>query len=322
MPTQLLGSSAVDCDRSKAHVEDHVVEQQAEEEHGELEPAPKRPCHGDVEEDFDPSSEPGQNRQAVDDHVQDYPAKLLSHVLTREEHAAIPKDWPRPTGKTCDTPSINAYLPNLLKVSASDLHRLEGQLHRVQDAILDGLGPLINLWQALRDLRTDAEAPLGSVTVSAVVLPALQRSMVLLGSASAMIWVERRERILRKINPDPCDKASQLPPVSGQLFGETFIDNLKEHAQLSRAIAAVKRPKRDPPATAARGRSHYTQGGRTSGNRRFLGRHESAQYGGGSGARHQPYSHPQPRHRVPRQGHHSPSQQTGKKGSWPAPSGK
>ena len=119
VPTQLLGSSAVDCDRSKAHVEDHVVEQQAEGEHGELEPAPKRPCDGNVEEDFDPSSEPGQNRPAVDDHVRDYAAKLLSHVLTREERAAILKDWPRPTGKTFDTPSIDAYLPNLLKVSAS-----------------------------------------------------------------------------------------------------------------------------------------------------------------------------------------------------------
>ena len=108
-----------------------------------------------------------------------------------------------------------------------------------------------------------------------------------------MIWVERRERILRKINPDLCNKASQLPPASGQLFGKTFIDNLKEHAQLSRAIAAVKRPPRDSSATAARGRSHCTQGGRTSGNMSFLGRHESAQYGGGKGARNQPYSHPQ-----------------------------
>ena len=253
------------------------------------------------DEDFDPARSASSSRFKADERVTDYASRYCRHVLSSEARQKIVSEWSRPAGPAFETPSTDNFLPSLLKVSEKDLRRGESLLYRLHDGVLDALGPLCGLWQSFRDLRTTPDDSLRPVMVSAAdVLPAIQRSIVLMGSVAATLWHERQDRILQRLNPALVQPGGELPSdANGKLFGDQLLSQLKERAKLSRAVSEVKRPTRpvarplgqhsDCNRSQARRRLDHHESSRR--DDRFLGRHGPPSYGGSPGATtHRPYN--------------------------------
>ena len=119
--------------------------------------------------------------------------KHFNRSLSEEEREAIMQDFPKPNCDVLVTPRIDKEVKEQLKGKGKDAHwGAEKPLYKVQEQLLDVSGPLTCLWADL--MRKEA-----SLSAEDVLLT-VQRALVLLGSASHAISLERRRIAWARLN--------------------------------------------------------------------------------------------------------------------------
>ena len=203
----------------------------------------------------------------------------FNRSLSNEEREAIMKDFPRPNCDAVVTPKMDDEVKEQLRQKGKDAFLgSEKTLYRVQEQLLDTAGPLSCLWADL--LNKDA-------TVSKednVML--VQRALVLLGSASNTIMLERRKIAWSRFNPKLKSLASEeYDKRKTSLFGPGFLEKASKRIEASRTLDKVSyNPSCLPPKKKARFDNDKDD------LRHFLSRGASTWYGGRKNQRQQPYT--------------------------------
>lgn len=105
-------------------------------------------------------------------------------------------------------------------------------MYKIQEQLLEVTGPLVSLWVEL--LQPDAE-----LTKEEIVLQ-LQRALVLLGSTSHAINVERRKVAWARINPKLKPLAEEdYNDRQSNLFGPDFLEKASKKLEADKALAKV-----------------------------------------------------------------------------------
>ena len=143
----------------------------------------------------------------------------------------------------------------------------------MQDIILDTFGPLCtikmfeNLLVMLDNLGSNGVVQLDKSSINCF-LSCVKLALLIAGDASASINVNRRELVLKKINPLLASMAQEhFPDAERKLFGPGFEQKLKTRSETADTIekaAKVSAPGRGKPffrGIAFRGRQS-TRGGR------------------------------------------------------------
>ena len=111
----------------------------------------------------------------------------------------------------------------------------------------------------------------------------IQRALVLLGSASHAINIERRKIVWAKMNPKLRSLGSEEYGERGtDLFGPGFLEKASKRLEVEKTLAKVTKP---PPQLGKRGRYEHDK----SDLRSFLSKGASVQYGNTKNRRQQPY---------------------------------
>ncbi len=139
-------------------------------------------------------------------------------MLSSEEREAIMKDFPRPNCDALVIPKIDEEVKEQLKQKGKDAHfGAEKSLYRIQDQLLDIAGPLTCLWADL--LNKDASVSREDT------LMLVQRALVLVGSTSNAITLERRKIAWSKLYPKLKSLANEdYDKRKTQLFGPGFLE--------------------------------------------------------------------------------------------------
>ena len=124
--------------------------------------------------------------------VQKYLDKQFNKLLADKDQEAILKEFPVPDCDAVKATTLDPEVMEPLKSKGKDLwNGAERNLYKIQEQLLDVTGPLTSLWVKL--LQSDVEP-----TKQEIVL----RLLVLLGSTSHAINVERRRVAWARINPN------------------------------------------------------------------------------------------------------------------------
>lgn len=135
----------------------------------------------------------------------------FNRSLSNEEREAIMKDFPRPNCDAVVTPKMDDEVKEQLRQKGKDaFFGSEKTLYRVQEQLLDTAGPLSCLWADL--LNKDA-----TVSKEDIVM-LVQRALVLLGSASNTITLERRKIARSRFNPKLKSLASEEYDKGKQVY--------------------------------------------------------------------------------------------------------
>ena len=204
--------------------------------------------------------------------------KHFNRALTPSERKAILKDFPKPCSKPLEVPKLDKQVKEHIKGKGKDPHYgQEKSLYKIQEAVLDVSGPLTCLWGDL--LNEEAKYSKQDI------LMLIQRSLVLLGSASHAISQERRKIAWSRINPKLKSLADEdYGKREDSLFGPGFLYKASKKLEVDKTIRKVSQS--GPPPKKARYSKH------TSDLRHFLDKGATARYGSGRSQRHQPYQPP------------------------------
>ncbi len=118
-------------------------------------------------------------------------------------------------------------------------------LKEMQDHILDVFGPLStvyeNLLAMLESSSSDGIVELDKDSVLNF-LTCIKHAMLLAGDATACLSVNRRELVLKKINPLMASLAQEhFPNTERQLFGPNFEQRLKTRSETAETIGKASR---------------------------------------------------------------------------------
>ena len=157
-------------------------------------------------------------------------------MLAEDEREAIKKDFPRPRAKAMATPKLDDQVKDQMKSKGKDPHFA---LFKIQDQLLDVSGPHICLWSDL--LYKEAKVTTGHLLL-------IQRALVLLGSTSHAITVERRKVAWGKINPKLRNLATaDYGEREENLFGPGFLEKASKRIEAEKTLAKVNRPNAKRP---------------------------------------------------------------------------
>ena len=228
--------------------------------------------------EFDPSVDPKDTWQAPQ-VMTTFLEKHFNRSLSPEEREAIVKDFPRPNCDAMVTPKMDEEVKEQLKQKGKDAHfGSEKTLYRIQEQLLDTAGPLTCLWADL--LNKDA-------TVSREDMVMLvQRALVLFGSVSNAITLERRKIAWSRFNPKLKSLGTEeYEKRKTSLFGPGFLEKASKKIEASKTLDKVAyAPNRPPPRKRARFDNDKDD------LRSFLSRGASTRYGGRKVQRQQPYN--------------------------------
>ena len=151
--------------------------------------------------EFDPSVEPKDAWNPPPPMVS-FLEKHFNRTLEEDEREAILKDFPKPYCKTIIAPRLDDQVREQLKRKGKDPNfGAEKSLFKIQDQLPDVVGPLTCLWADLLDKEA-------GVTPEDTLL-LVQRALVLVGSVSHSITLERRKIAWSRINPKLKSLASE-----------------------------------------------------------------------------------------------------------------
>ena len=183
--------------------------------------------------------------------------RALRHTLTRSERAELVLKFPRPDTPAATTPKLDRSLTD-----AFGLGRYTREpWFSVQDQLLDALGPLVALWEALVSKPS-------SIT-STEMESYIRTSITLLGSVNSHLTTKRRVAHLERVDKGLTPVAEEEFPEAGEnLFGEQLLERIKRRAETQQAFSTVlrrlkddrKRPSDgDHSSPAKRPRLHYSK---------------------------------------------------------------
>lgn len=190
---------------------------------------------------FDPESITADDEytfeaQAV---INQYLEKHLRRTLDKDTRTQMHKTHPVPkTPATAKPPQVDKFIKDHL--AARFPSREDGELSRVQSALLKTSGPIACLWSELIE-NGMLEDPNASVNVLDV-LDIMQRTIVLLGNANELLSQVRRSNLLQ-IADSALAKYGQDPqPEAGEfLFGPGFAAKLKDQVETDSSLTKIVR---------------------------------------------------------------------------------
>ena len=165
--------------------------------------------------------------------VEKYLDKHFNKLLADKDQEAILKEFPVPDCDAVKAPTLDPEVMEQLKNKGKDLRfGAERNLYKIQEQLLDVTGPLTSLWVEL--LQPDAEP-----TKQEIVLR-LQRALVLLGSTSHAINVERRRVAWARINLKLKSLAEEdYKDREHNLFGPGFLEKASKKLEVDKGFVKV-----------------------------------------------------------------------------------
>ena len=197
--------------------------------------------------EFNPAVEPEDAWQPPK-QMEAFLEKHFNRALTPSERKAILKDFPKPCSKPLEVPKLDEQVKEHIKGKGKDPHYgQEKSLYKIQEAVLDVSGPLTCLWGDL--LNEEAKYSKQDI------LMLIQRSLVLLGSASHAISQERRKIAWSRINPKLKSLADEdYGKMEDSLFGPGFLEKASKKLEVDKTIRKVSQS--GPPPKKARYSKH------------------------------------------------------------------
>ena len=164
-----------------------------------------------------------------------------SKPLSKFDRRSLVKTSPRPDVNAVYTPSMDEYL----KPFVQGITLPDKPLKEMQDHILDVFGPLStvyeNLLAMLESSNSDGVVELDKDSVLNF-LTCIKHAMLLAGDATARLSVNRRELVLKKINPLMVSLAQEhFSDTERQLFGPSFEQRLKTRSETAETIGKATR---------------------------------------------------------------------------------
>jgi len=186
---------------------------------------------------FDPRHDGESTSQFVFSPPQEVAAYMETHfrrVLSDEERKDMTSTHPRPKTDALMTPKvddeISAWLGNKFPKA------IDGRFAAVQTAIMAATGPAACAWSDILNLEEDAMVPASEVA------EIFQRTLVLLGNASALIGRQRRTTLIEAGEKELAKYAKEYEPTEGRhLFGPNFTEILTTKVKASTAIKDASR---------------------------------------------------------------------------------
>ena len=229
--------------------------------------------------EFDPAVDPKDSWQPPK-AMASFLTKHFNKSLSEEEREAILKDFPVPNCGALKIPKLDDQVKDHIKSKGKDPHfGSEKSLYKLQDTLLDVAGPLTCLWA---DLLNEETSPSRED-----VLLLTQRALVLLGSASHLISLERRKVAWAKINPKLRSLATEeYDKRESNLFGPGFLEKASKRIEVDKTMSKVSNP-HSSGANNSNKRARYSRD--KTDLRSFLARGPPARYGDKRAQRPQPY---------------------------------
>ena len=146
------------------------------------------------------------------------------------------KEHPVPNTPATKAPKVDGFVTDYLKAAfpKSD----DGELIKVQSALLKVCGPMACMWAELIDnkLLSDADATVNVHDVFNII----QRTIVLLGNANEMLSQSKRSKILAAVDTSLVKYGQKPQPESGEfLFGSEFTKYLRGEVETDSSLAEV-----------------------------------------------------------------------------------
>ena len=143
------------------------------------------------------------------------------------------KDFPKPNCHVMSAPKLDEQVKDQLKRKGKDPHfGAEKSHYKIQDQLLDVAGPLTCLWADL--LNKEAKVSREDT------LLLLQRALVLLGSTSHAITLERRKVAWSRINPSLKALATEeYEKRETSLFGPGFLEKASRRLEAEKTLSKV-----------------------------------------------------------------------------------
>ena len=165
-----------------------------------------------------------------------YLEKHFNKSLKAEEAEVILEDYPMPNCPAVEVPRLDDEVRKQLKSKGKDPHfGQEKKLFGIQGELLKVGGPLTCLWADM--INPDVEPDKEKIALL------VQRALVLLGSASHSITVERRKIAWSRINPSLKSLAmEQYEGRKDNLFGPGFLEKASKKLESDKALAKVTAP--------------------------------------------------------------------------------
>ena len=146
------------------------------------------------------------------------------------------KEHPMPNTPATKAPKVDGFVTDYLKAAFPKSNN--GELIKVQSALLKVCGPMACMWAELIDnnLLSDADA---TVNVHDA-LNIIQYTIVLLGNANEMLYQLRRSKILAAVDTSLIKYGQKPQPESEEfLFGSEFTKYLRGEVETDSSLAEV-----------------------------------------------------------------------------------
>ncbi len=151
------------------------------------------------------------------------------------------KAYPRPNVDVVYTPSLDEYLKPFIQGVAGP----NKPLKELQDKVLDIFGPLCTVYENLISMMnttgSDSAIELEKDSISAFSM-FKRHAMLMAGDVSTHIANNRREEVLKKVNPLLNSLANEeFVDTKRQLFGPGFEQHLKARSETAETLGKASR---------------------------------------------------------------------------------
>ena len=207
--------------------------------------------------DFDPAQLGSENLYTteVPADIAAYVEKFFRKPLTSEQFRAMGKHSPRPKTDAMVVPTVDPAVQSW--VGPRFPHTTDKMLSACQLELLTSAGPLTSLWNDCVKSASEATDNDEVAVPLEVVMDTIQRTLVLLGNANAMISQRRRQTILSAGNRDMSQYFVNDPPTAGtHLFGENFSTQIVERVRSQTALQKASTMLRQARTDAGSHREH------------------------------------------------------------------
>ena len=182
--------------------------------------------------------------------------------LNKFERKTLVKTYPRPNVDAVYTPAMDEYLkPFIHGIATPDKPHKD-----LQDSVLDVFGPLCTAYENLLSMESTMTSD-GVVELDATGVRSFQEclkhALLLTGDVVARISTNRRELVLKKINPLMVSLAQEeFSDTNRNLFGSGFEQRLKTRSETAETIGKASRAGNPFFRGAASRGFHRPRGGR------------------------------------------------------------
>ena len=127
---------------------------------------------------------------------------------------------------------FTSLLDDYLSALVTGMKGVDKESKKLQDQILNIVGPLSMAFEHVFSWQESEDNP-GSITLSTTDVDGLHtclsKALTLLGSVNAQFKVQRRKKVLDKLNPQMSLFSSEPFPEAGKnLFGPSFKEKVKK----------------------------------------------------------------------------------------------